>query len=444
MTRFIMAEKFKNGYSVELEKIFRQRINLFACISIGALVLELFLGYLFFKDILSKDDMPGIVGGISVSAALLVTGRFAKTLGRQKARGFFISILLMSIAVLAAAAHPDIMAHLGITLVLIVLFFSALLLPWGAAEALAIGGLAVILFMTITRFTGTFVNNEVYAINATLLAVAGVVCAIVKKGETVMRQTDFAMRMEIEEKNAIMMRELELASTIHRGLIPKSMTSESVDIAVTYKPMLYIGGDYAKFHFLDKDRLFFIISDVTGHGVSAALLVNRVHTETESLIRQELPPGEVLKRLDRFITSDFGKMGIFLSAFCGMLDIKNKTLVYSNYGHPPQILFQRGNKSIVLMKSQTFLMGVGMDSGDIHQIKVSFNKGDRIFLFTDGIIEAKAPSGEEFGEERLEAFIRDNAEADVVSLNTRLISELSAFQHDKQHDDMFMLSIEIK
>lgn len=444
MAKFIMPEKFIEEYTLELTKAFRQRINLFAYITISAFMLEWFLGLFFFKGLLGKQDLPGLIGGTMVSAALLLTGRFANTLNRQKASGFLISILLVLVSALAAVAHPDIMSHMGITLILIAVFSSTLLLPWNASEAFGIGAMAVILYLVVSRATGTFVNDQVYAINATLLAVTGLVCAIVKKGETIMRQKDFAMRMEIEEKNAVMRRELELASTIHRKLVPKSMVSEAVDIAVTYKPMACIGGDYAKFHFLDKDRLFFMISDVTGHGVSAALLVNRVHTETENLVRQDLSPGEVLKRLDNFITSDFGKMGIFLSAFCGLLDLKSRTLTYSNYGHPPQILFQQRDRSIFLMESQTFLMGIGMDSGDVHQLKVSFNKGDRIFLFTDGIIEAKSPSGEEYGEDRLEAFIKDNAALDVVRLNERLVSELDAFQLDKQYDDIFILSIDIK
>lgn len=444
MTRPAMIEKHRGEYREGLKKVFRQRINLFSYIALAALTLELILGVTFFRGFLRRDDMPGVIGGIIASAALLATSSFSKTLRSQKVRGFFFSILFVAIAVLAAVAHPELITHLGITLILLALFSSTLLLPWTATETAVIGLVALALYLPVTRKAGTCLTGELYGINAILLAVAATVCTIVKRSETVMRGKDFALQKEIEEKNAAMTKELELASIIHDSLIPKSMTSDAVDIAVVYKPMLSIGGDYAKFHALDKGRFFFMIADVTGHGVSAALLVNRIHTEIENLIRRDLSPGEFLRSLDRFIASDFGKMGIFLSAFCGVLDLAHGVLTYSSYGHPPQILFQRKDKAVVLMESQTFLMGIGMDSNDIHQLKVGFNKGDRIFLFTDGIIEAKSPAGEEFGEARLEEFVKENADLAVTGLNDKLIAELGSFQLDKQYDDIFMVSIEIK
>ncbi|MDD5496390.1 MAG: PP2C family protein-serine/threonine phosphatase, partial [Candidatus Omnitrophica bacterium] len=160
--------------------------------------------------------------------------------------------------------------------------------------------------------------------------------------------------------------------------------------------------------------------------------------------REDILPGEMLKRLDDFIKSDFGKMGIYLSAFCGLLDFSDNSLVYSNYGHPPQILFQKSGDKIIFMEPQTFLMGIGMDAGDIHQIKINFASGDRLLLFTDGVTETKDPRSEEFGYERLKEFMKDNASLSVVELNENLISTLSDFQAGEQKDDIFLLSIQIK
>ena len=107
----------------------------------------------------------------------------------------------------------------------------------------------------------------------------------------------------------------------------------------TYLPVYYIGGDYTKFNFLEKDKLIFIITDVTGHGVPAALLVNRIHSEYERLAKEGYSPGELLRELNKFIEEDFGSSGMYLSAFCGLLDFKKMKLTYSNYGHPSQLLF---------------------------------------------------------------------------------------------------------
>ena len=96
------------------------------------------------------------------------------------------------------------------------------------------------------------------------------------------------------------------------------------------------------------------------------------------------------------------------------------------------------------MESQTFLMGIGMETSDVYQVKINFERGDRIFLFTDGIVESKNPKGEEFGYERLKSFIREKSDLDVVRLNEELMAALKDFQAGRQGDDIFLLAIQIK
>lgn len=440
----MVPEPLKEEYRNELKRIFSQRVNLFCYIAITVFSLEFILAAVFFRRLISAKDMPGIFSGVFFSVLILITGRFAVKLMVQKARAAIFTFLIISIAILSAAAHPEVIANLGITLILIALFVSVLLLPWNIPETAVIGVYTVVTFIGVYEMTNTYVNAEIFGINITLLVISVLIGMAVKRTEGVMRQKDFILKKEVEDKNRILMEELELANKIHSGLMPKSISTELVDIAVEYRPMLYMGGDYAKFHFLDKDRLFFMISDITGHGVSAALLVNRIHTEIENLIRERLLPGQILKKLDSFIKSDFGKMNFFLSGFCGLLDFSVNKLIYSNYGHPPQILFQKNGKKIIFMESQTFLMGIGMDTSEVYQVKLDFARGDRILLFTDGIVESKNSKGEEFGYERLKFFIRDNEELDMMRFNDKLIKQIEDFHAGHQNDDIFLLSIQIK
>ncbi len=205
-----------------------------------------------------------------------------------------------------------------------------------------------------------------------------------------------------------------------------------------------MGGDYAQFHFIDKDRVIFVLADVTGHGVSAALLVNRAHTEVERLVRENLLPGELLKHLDKFIDKEFGEMGFFLTAFCGLLNFSEKKLTYSNYGHPAQILLQSRENKIILMQSQTFLMGIGMEESKVYSNKIAFAQGDRLILFTDGITEAKDVKGNLFGQEKLEEFTKNNINLDVIEFNAQLTRKIDKFQSGHQHDDIFLATIQIK
>ncbi|MDP2942481.1 MAG: hypothetical protein Q8O36_03095, partial [Candidatus Omnitrophota bacterium] len=142
----IIPERFREEYKNELKRTLSQRINLFCYIAIGVFSLEFMLAWIFFRRLLSAEDMPGILGGIFFSLVLLGTGKFAKNLITQKIRGMFFSFIVISIAILAAAAHPDVIANLGITLILIAFFISTLLFPWNMIEAAVIGVYALVTF----------------------------------------------------------------------------------------------------------------------------------------------------------------------------------------------------------------------------------------------------------------------------------------------------------
>jgi sigma-B regulation protein RsbU (phosphoserine phosphatase) len=254
---------------------------------------------------------------------------------------------------------------------------------------------------------------------------------------------NFSLLKEVEEKNLQIQKDLEFASRIHRTLIPESVKTEKADVAVSYLPMLSVGGDYAKFHFLEKDRLVFIICDVTGHGVGAALMVNRIHAEFERLAKEEKSPGMLLKKLDRFIHEDFTGTGMYLSAFCGMLDFKHRQFSYSNYGHPPQYFYQTSDGKIFSLEPQTVLLGVQWEEDVSYEHAIGFQRGDRLLLFTDGILETTSKVGEPYGSQRVEQFLRQNAFLPADDFNAELIEDLKRYNGGTLRDDLFLLTIQI-
>jgi serine phosphatase RsbU (regulator of sigma subunit) len=444
MNEKAFPQRLRPSYDAELSRLFYLRINLFCYIAIAAFLVELIAGLTFFQHVLSQKDLPGTIGGIVFSVTLLLTSKLSESLAYHKVRAAIFTMILILIDILGAPTHPELIMYMGITLVLFSFFVSILLLPWSAREATAIGVFTMVNFIWIYRVTNTYINNEIFVINTVILAIAIIIGVIAKRTESMLRKRNFLAKSEIEEKNAIMMKELEVARKIQRSIIPHSVQSELADIAVTYQPMFYMGGDYAKFSFIDRDKLMFIMADITGHGVSSALLVNRIHTEIERMLREKPMPGELLKNLGRFIDEDFGKMGFYLTAFCGLLDFSGSKLIYSNHGHPSQILVQSKDNNIMLMDSQTFLMGIGMADENVYDTEVNFQKGDRLILFTDGIIEARDRNGELFGYDNLKSFAKNNIGLDVIEFNKLLLERINAFESDKQTDDIFILSIQTK
>jgi len=445
MKNGVLPEKFRDEYQLRLSRLFYSRVNLFCYIAISTFLLEIILSFSFFSNVVDTKDIPGVAGGMFFSALLLATGKLSDSLYFQKLRAFFFSFLLILIAILAAQARPDVMPYMGSALILLAFLSSVLLLPWTWLEAAVIGTFTVVNFIWIYRVMGTFVNIDVFAINIVLLGDAAFIGAIVKRSEEVLKIKNFIILKHIEEKNAMVAKELELAKRIHKGLMPRSVSTDIADIAVTHKPMFYMGGDYANVHFMDDKKLFFILADVTGHGVSAALLVNRLHIEVEQLISEDMTPGNILNTLERFVNEDFGKMGFFLSAFCGILDFARNKLVYSNYGHPPQILLHLETNKIELMRPQTFLMGAGMGGANrLYSTEVTFKRGDRLILFSDGIVEAKNSNEKFFGYKRLEMSAKNNIGLKAEEFNRKLVSEVREFQSGRQADDIFLLTIQTK
>jgi len=240
-----------------------------------------------------------------------------------------------------------------------------------------------------------------------------------------------------------MQHELEVATHVHRTLIPRSISTGHIDIAVTCLPAHYLGGDYARYTFVSPDQLLFIIGDVTGHGVPAALLVNRIHTEFEELARSHTSPGKLLTALNNFIIRDFEGTNMYLSAFCGLIDMKKHELTFTNCGHPAQYLYVKNGSRIRLLTSQEALLGVMPVEGH-GETQVPLANNDRIVLFTDGAIEAKNQAAEEFGQERIENYILAQHGLEPERFNAGFIKELTEFAPDGFNDDVFLMTIQMK
>lgn len=250
------------------------------------------------------------------------------------------------------------------------------------------------------------------------------------------------MEDELHRQHLLLERELKVATRVHETLIPKNLKTDHFDLALTYRPVSSMGGDYASYVH-HEDRLLFIISDVTGHGVPAALLVNRLDSEFKRLALGNIEPGELLQELESFIEHQFRGTQMYLSAFCGSLDFDSGRLAYSSYGHLPQIIFNAEESKVELLEAQTTLLGIPMQRGNSpFQDETTLSEKSRIFLFTDGVTETKGPEGELFGYERLQEVVHQHATLPPNDFNEHLLQSLTNFKHGDFEDDIFMFHLE--
>ena len=437
-------------YIEKLTALVRSRIKLLCQLVLAIYLLSTIISYVISSSVFEAREIPLGIFLIIAAIIILYLNKKAKNIVTLKINAYLFTILSLTFLTRLSMVYTDYF-NVSAPLYVFALFAVSFTIPWQPAEIAAIGLLHALayssLFLYIKQHLSTQSLTDIiqnYSDGMLLILMGFILCYVLRRKENSRQIENYLLLKEVETKNEQMRKELELATRIHKTLIPHSMNTDKADIAVLYLPMYYIGGDYAKFQFVDNDKLIFIIADVTGHGVSAALMVNRLHTEVERLIREGKWPGALLGELNDLIVKQFSGINIFLSAFAGLIDFKNKKLTYSNHGHPAQYIYHIRESSIARLSSQTTLLGLSSSEGKTHEHILDFEKGDRMLLFTDGVIEIKNNTGEFYGGERLERFIADNYRLGVEQFNQHLLSDLNIFKKGDFEDDIFILNIHAK
>lgn len=206
---------------------------------------------------------------------------------------------------------------------------------------------------------------------------------------------------EVEERDATTREDLERAREFQQ-LMMSLPNVKGLKLDGLYEPMGLVGGDiYAVSELEDRLRIF--IADATGHGVRASLTTMFIKSGYESL-KRAADPAALLQALNESIAGTYRSSEMLFSASCVDVYPKEGRIVLACAGHPPACVV-RGN-AFSLLEGKGALMGVraGMRYENVH---TTLGPGEGIYLFTDGIADARTPSGDFFGEDRLYAMIRD-------------------------------------
>ncbi|MBR4905278.1 MAG: SpoIIE family protein phosphatase [Clostridia bacterium] len=196
--------------------------------------------------------------------------------------------------------------------------------------------------------------------------------------------------------------ELEVATVIQRSLLPpitKDYPNRSeIEIAASMDPAKEVGGDFYDVFFADKDRLAFVIADVSGKGIPAALFMATSKTTIQNCVRDYPSLSEAIEIAnDSLCRNNTAQM--FVTAWIGVLDIPSGDLTFICAGHNPPVLLSNGTAEFIKRRSGFVL--AGMEGMKYREQTVTLKKGDRFFLYTDGVTEAENSRHELFGEERL-------------------------------------------
>ncbi len=203
------------------------------------------------------------------------------------------------------------------------------------------------------------------------------------------------------------------ARGIHEGAFPEAVREGSVQFTYQYLPMSQIGGDYLHAHrgggaSPDEPALSLALLDVTGHGIAAALTVNRLHGELSRLYAEDpdMRPIDVLRALNKYVYLTLSEHSLFVTAFIMRADPSDNVLEYASAGHPPAFL--RGSTGVIEeLHSTAMVLGALPDEDYMIDEGVhSLGPGDSIVAYTDGAIEVRGKEGEMLGIEGLREVYR--------------------------------------
>jgi len=252
-----------------------------------------------------------------------------------------------------------------------------------------------------------------------------------------------ASTSEIKQYRAQINGDLELAERVHRSMIPQSGRRGDLDVACSFMPMIGVGGDYASVFFQSDTKVVVSICDVSGHGIAAALLANRVNSFVLSQAPAIHHPCQMGESLNRFFYEFFFETNMLVSFFCLFLDLKDRSLTYAGFGHPPVFLFSKNTETIKRLDSENTLIGIAEEFGQTcSMLTIPFEPGDRLMLYTDGITESENEKGEQFEIEQLQALVYEYAHLSAKEHVDTITDRIEHFRQgvDPQ-DDQLLLAV---
>jgi serine phosphatase RsbU (regulator of sigma subunit) len=241
--------------------------------------------------------------------------------------------------------------------------------------------------------------------------------------------------------------ELETARSIQANILPKAIPrTKGLEIAVRYVPMSEVAGDFYDFLPVNERAVGILVADVSGHGVPAALIASMVKVAFSAQEERSKDASQVISDMNRILC---GKMkSQFVTAGYIYVDPHEDNLIYSTAGHPPLLIWRKAQRMVQEIRLNGMLMGHVPDAKYV-DTKIDIEPGDRIVLYTDGIVEATNADGEFFEKQRLVGLLESGSDLDVEAFADHLLFRLATWtgrelEGEAFEDDLTFVIADIK
>ena len=252
------------------------------------------------------------------------------------------------------------------------------------------------------------------------------------------------LKRYIAEAAARIDKELEYAKQIQLSALPTNFPEvEDYKIFAQMIAAKEVGGDFYDFYKLNDNTVAFLVADVSGKGIPAAMFMMTAKTIIKDLAESGMAVNEIFTKANQKLCEN-NESGMFVTAWMGILDIPTGKLTFANAGHNPPLL-KRSDGSFEYLKTRAGFVLAGMEGVRYRVNEITLNAGDRIFLYTDGVTEATNENNELYGEDRLLSFMNKSLELDQTKLLPKLKKDIDKFVGKApQFDDITMLMFDYK
>jgi PAS domain S-box-containing protein len=247
-----------------------------------------------------------------------------------------------------------------------------------------------------------------------------------------------------EEHQLEIEQDLTLAARVQQSLAPKPLLWGRLRVDTFYKPSQAIGGDFGVVRPMNDEYLDLLIGDVSGHGISSALVANRIYAETITQLSHRAPLVDVLRCLNALVIQNIGPLGLFFTLAAARIDRSGRAMEFAGAGHPPAMIVQPGAEPRLLLSRSTIL-GALPDAVDADAtLSTELERGDRIVLYTDGITDVFDSRGEMLKVDGVQSFVREAAPLPFSEMKQGILDRVAAWRNGPSVDDVSLVLVEVR
>jgi PAS domain S-box-containing protein len=247
----------------------------------------------------------------------------------------------------------------------------------------------------------------------------------------------------LEERQREIEADLSIAARVQQSLAPQSLIWKDLTVEAYYSPANKIGGDFGVVLSQGDELLNVIVCDVSGHGVGSALMAGRIYSETLHALERRTAPVALLHRLHEFVSDRLAQEGFYFTMAASRFRQSGHRMSFAAAGHPPAILVSNG--TLRLLSSRNAILGRLPElapSASADEIELA--PGDRLVLYTDGLVEVFNSFEEMLDIQGLQELIRQSATRPLPEMKQAILDGVAAWSHGPLADDVSLVIVEVR